>query len=86
MRKILFIIISVFWAGEVYAIETVLKHDEIVSVLTDAVLHAVSNGNPSEQIFQKSGVTFFSAGGNQSQGTWEVGDDKIAPHGRPTHH
>ncbi len=76
MRKILIAAISLFWFGAACAAEMLLKHDEIVSVLSDTVLHASNNGNPAEQIFQKSGVTFFSAGGNQSQGTWTVVGDQ----------
>ena len=76
MLKILAITFSLIWDGTTQGAETVLKHDDIVSVLTDAVLHATDNSNPAEQIFQKSGVTFFSAGGNQSQGTWSVVGDK----------
>ncbi len=76
MRKILIATLSLFWVKAACAAETILKHDEIVSVLTDAVLHAINNDNPAEQIFQKSGVTFFSSGGNQSQGTWKVVGDQ----------
>lgn len=76
MRKTLIVVISLLCASAAGAVETTLNHDEIVSVLTDAVLYAINNGNPAEQIFQKSGVTFFSTGGNQSQGTWKVVGDQ----------
>jgi hypothetical protein len=72
MRKILALICSVIAIVPSFAAETLLKHDEIVMLLTDVVLDTTQNGEAANQIFQKSGVTFYNAGGSQSQGTWKI--------------
>jgi hypothetical protein len=76
MLKILTLISSLIFIGQVEAAETLLKHDEIILLLTDVVLHSQSDGQPADQIFQKSGSTFYSVGGSQSQGTWFVQADQ----------
>jgi hypothetical protein len=76
MRAQLTLIFSAFLAVPSIASEITLKHDEIVSLLTDVVLYADQNGQVVDQIFQKSGATFYNAGGSQSQGTWQVVGDQ----------
>jgi hypothetical protein len=55
-------------SGAADAEETTLTEAEIKQLLTDHVL----KGDNWEQIFQKSGATFYATGGAQSQGFWEV--------------
>jgi hypothetical protein len=50
-----------------------LNGSEITAVLTDTVLSAKTD---TTQRFQKSGVTFYSENGSQSQGFWKVDGDK----------
>ncbi len=56
-----------------FAEEKKLNGAEITAALTDKVLTAKTD---TTQIFQKSGVTFFSESGGQSQGFWKVEGDK----------
>jgi hypothetical protein len=56
-----------------HAEEKKLNGAEIAAALTDKVLTAKTD---TTQIFQKSGVTFFSESGSQSQGFWKVSGDK----------
>ena len=58
------------WAGNS------LSADGIAALLTDATLYGQDNGHASEQVFQKSGVTFYSVGDAQSQGQWKIEDNK----------
>ena len=53
--------------------EKKLTGPEITAVLTDKILTAKTD---TTQIFQKSGVTFYSENGGQSQGFWKVEGDK----------
>jgi hypothetical protein len=76
MRAQLTLIFSAFLAVPSIASEIILKHDEILTLLSDVVLDATQNEPPVNQIFQKSGVTFYNAGGSQSQGTWQVVGDQ----------
>jgi hypothetical protein len=55
-----------------HAAETKLTSAEMQNILSDKILY----GKNVEQIFQKSGVTFYSAGGNQSQGNWKIDGEK----------
>lgn len=66
MKKIL--LASLFMICAVQAAEMKLDGAEMQSILNDKVLY----GKDAEQIFQKSGVTFYSSGGNQSQGNWKI--------------
>ncbi len=54
------------------AAETKLSGAEMQAILYDKILY----GKDVEQIFQKSGVTFYLAGGNQSQGNWKIEAEK----------
>jgi hypothetical protein len=56
-----------------HAEEKKLNGTEITATLTDKVLTSANNAT---QIFQKSGVTFYSENGSQSQGFWKVEGDK----------
>jgi hypothetical protein len=67
------IVILMFLIKPVLAGEQKLRGDEITAVLSDVVL---SGNNGVTQIFQKSGATFYSQNGSQSQGSWKVTGDK----------
>jgi hypothetical protein len=71
MKRILLMI--VLMATPSHAEEHKLSGAEIAAILTDKVLSAKTD---TTQIFQKSGVTFFSENGSQSQGFWKVDGDK----------
>jgi hypothetical protein len=53
-----------------------LSGEGIAALLTDATLYGNDNGQPSEQVFQKSGVTFYSVPNGQSQGNWKIDGKK----------
>lgn len=55
------------------AAEQKLSSAEITAALSDQVL---SGENGASQIFQKSGVTYYSQNGGQSQGFWKVADNR----------
>ncbi len=76
MRKIILPIASFFIASSALANEVILKGAEVKNLLTDVVLMGESSGQPASQIFQKSGATFYNAGGSQSQGAWKVEGDQ----------
>ena len=52
--------------------ELKLSGAEIQAILSDKIIY----GKDIEQIFQKSGTTFYSSGGGQSQGNWKVEGDQ----------
>ncbi len=56
-----------------FATERKLDGTEIAATLADQVLSGTAD---TSQIFQKSGVTFYAQGGNQSQGLWKVVGDQ----------
>ena len=70
MKKIL--LVSLFFIGSAQAAEVPLSGTEIQLILSDKILYS----KDVEQIFQKSGVTFYISGGNQSQGNWKIEGDK----------
>ena len=70
MKKIL--LASLLMICNAHAAEKKLSGAEMQSVLSDKILYAKGN----EQIFQKSGVTFYASGGNQSQGNWKIDGEK----------
>lgn len=73
MRKtILLLAVSSSLCGAASAAETKLDGAAITALLTDAVLDGVDADKQVSQIFQKSGVTFYSEKGAQSQGFWKV--------------
>jgi hypothetical protein len=70
MHKIL--LASLLLISSAQASETKLSGAEMQVILSDKILY----GKDAEQIFQKSGVTFYSTGGNQSQGNWKIDGEK----------
>ena len=72
MKKILLISFVLLIASGASAAELKLSGAEIQAILNDKILYA----KDIEQIFQKSGVTFYASGGNQSQGNWKIEGDK----------
>ena len=69
LSVMLFSSIASFAAGS-------LSGEGIAALLTDATLYGTDNGQPAEQVFQKSGVTFYSVPNGQSQGTWKIEANK----------
>ena len=63
--------------------ETKLSGAEITSTLNDVVLYGEYNGHPMNQIFQKSGNTYFNSDGGQSQGAWNVQADQYCSQWQP---
>jgi hypothetical protein len=53
-----------------------LKGDQINATLLDVSLYGTQNGAKVEQIFQKSGTTFYLVNGASSIGQWEVRNDQ----------
>ncbi len=70
MKKIL--LTSFLIASSAQAAETKLSGAEMQSILYDKILY----GKDADQIFQKSGTTFYTAGGSQSQGNWKIEGEK----------
>jgi hypothetical protein len=70
MKKLL--LISLLLISSAKAGETKLTGAEMQAILYDKILY----GKDVEQIFQKSGATFYSAGGSQSQGNWKIEGEK----------
>jgi hypothetical protein len=70
MHKILLASLLMFTSAQ--AAETNLTSAQMQMILSDKVLY----GKEAEQIFQKSGITFYSAGGSQSQGNWKIDGEK----------
>jgi hypothetical protein len=61
----------------VAADESAMTGAEITTTLTDHTLQGTrDDGKSWTQVFQKSGVTFYSVGSAQSQGAWEVRGDQ----------
>jgi hypothetical protein len=63
----------IVFASSAFAEERKLDGAEITATLTDKILTAKTD---TTQIFQKSGVTFYSENGSQSQGFWKIESDK----------
>jgi hypothetical protein len=70
MKKLL--LISLLLVSPAIAAEMKLTGAEMQAILYDKILY----GKDVEQIFQKSGATFYSAGGSQSQGNWKIDGEK----------
>ena len=70
MKKIL--LISLLMICTAHAADTKLSGADMQIILSDKTLY----GKDAEQIFQKSGATFYSSGGGQSQGNWKIDGDK----------
>ena len=76
MKRILPISLMLSCFATAQAAELKLSGPEIQNVLTDKTLFGTDHNQPAEQIFQKSGATFYSSGGSQSQGAWKIEGDK----------
>lgn len=72
MKKILLISVILIIAPGASVAELKLSGAEIQAILSDKIIY----GKDIEQIFQKSGTTFYSSGGGQSQGNWKVEGDQ----------
>lgn len=59
---------------------------EITAVLSDQIFVGADPADDIEQIFQKSGLTLYSANGAQSQGTWKVDGNKYCSVWPPSEH
>ncbi len=70
MHKIL--LASLLLISSAQASETKLTSAAMQTILSDKILY----GKDAEQIFQKSGVTFYLSGGSQSQGNWKIDGEK----------
>jgi hypothetical protein len=68
------------------AAEAQLSGDEITAALSDKSLYGESRGQQVEQIFQKSGQTFYLTGGNSSSGSWAVREGKYCSVWPPSDH
>ena len=53
-----------------------LSGQGIAALLTDATLYGTDHGQPVEQVFLKSGATFYSIPNGQSQGSWKIEGDQ----------
>ena len=64
-------------SGAAFAQDHKLNGAEIKTALADHTLQGTrEDGKTWQQVFQKSGVTFYSVGTAQSQGAWEVRGDQ----------
>ena len=72
MKKILLISLALFMTSGASVAELKLSGAEMQAMLSDKILYA----KDVEQIFQKSGTTFYSSGGGQSQGNWKIDGEK----------
>ena len=59
------------------AAETRLDGAAIGIALADHTYQGDDNGRATSQIFQKSSATYYSVGGAQSQGFWQVRGDQF---------
>ena len=75
MKWLFGLTVMLFFSGASFASGS-LSGEGIAALLTDATLYGTDNGQPSEQVFQKSGATFYSVPNGQSQGTWKVEGNK----------
>ena len=84
MSKFFFMLItSLLVQHPALAAEVPLSGAEISALLNDNVLYGESNGQPADQIFQKSGVTYYNVGSGQSQGKWKVEDNQFCSQWSP---
>jgi len=65
-----------FWPLSGHASESIVKSPELEKLFTDVSLYGVGDKAQVEQIFQKSGVTFYLEGSNSSQGNWKIENNK----------
>ncbi len=53
-----------------------LSGEGIAALLTEATLYGTDHGQPVEQVFLKSGVTYYSLPNSQQQGSWKIQGNK----------
>ena len=70
------VIALLFWPRSGQASETIVKSPELETLFTDVSLYGVGDKAQVEQIFQKSGGTFYLENGGSSQGNWKIENDK----------
>ena len=73
-------------AAPALAAETKLKGPEIQTLLADKTLAGADAAHKSEQLFQASGVTYYTVDGAQSQGLWQVRGDQFCSQWPPNEH
>ena len=73
MSKLIFMLITcLMLPHSAFATEVSLSGVEISALLNDNVLYGEENGQATDQIFQKNGITYYHVGSGQSQGKWKV--------------
>ena len=65
-----------FWSLPGQAAEIAVITPDLEKLLTDVSLYGFGDKAQVEQIFQKSGVTFYLENGNSSQGNWKIENNK----------
>jgi hypothetical protein len=56
--------------------EALVKSPDLEKLFSDKSLYGTAAKAAVEQIFQKSGVTFYLENGTSSQGTWKIENNK----------
>ena len=74
--KTLFVLAIVISPVPAVAEEVGVKSPVLEKLFTDQSLYGTGAKAGVEQIFQKSGVTFYLENGTSSQGTWKIENDK----------
>ncbi len=78
MSKFIFMLITcLLMPHPALATEVSLSGSEIGALLNDSVLYGESDGQATDQIFQKNGITYYHVGSGQSQGKWRVEGDQF---------
>lgn len=84
MSKFIFLLTAcLLLANAATAAEVALNGTEISALLNDSVLYGEENGQATDQIFQKNGVTYYHVGSGQSQGNWKVEGDQFCSQWSP---
>jgi hypothetical protein len=75
--RFVFAILGLLSCTPAWADEIKLSGADITAALADHTLGGKrEDGSLWEQVFQKSGVTFYTVGSAQSQGVWDVRGDQ----------
>ncbi len=75
--RVLLMLAAIALPSPTFAGETKLKGPEISAALTGHTVQGTGDdGKAWQQIFHKGGITYYSVGGAQSQGVWEVRGDQ----------
>lgn len=84
MSKFIWLLISSLPMLQVsFAAEVQLSGAQIAAMLNNNVLYGETNGQATDQIFQKNGVTYYHIGSGQSQGQWKVVSDQFCSQWSP---